>query len=111
MISFVGRRWPPLDCPVYYLAPVYGDLGDGQKILNITIARPGATWGGLFYALQPSNVGALVPILPGSFQPLVRHSTSRRRHFCARIQHGKGEAKAQNRRKGHLQALHGASLP
>ena len=32
-------------------------------------------------------------------------------HFCARFQQGRGEAKTQNRRKGHLQALHGVLHP
>ena len=53
---------------------------------------------------RPSNVSALVPILPTSFPPLVRRPTARRRHFCARVQQGGAGPKKQNRRKGHLQA-------
>src|SRR5699024_9879492 len=50
-----------LDYPVYYPSPVYGDLGDGEKILNTTIARPGKAWGGIFYALQAVQRGRLYP--------------------------------------------------
>ena len=32
-------------------------------------------------------------------------------YFCARGQQGRGEAKTQNRRKGHLQAMHGVLTP
>ena len=44
---------------------------------------------------RPSSVSALVPILPGSFQPLVRHSTARRRLFCARGQQGRADQKSK----------------
>lgn len=32
-------------------------------------------------------------------------------YFCARVQHGSGEEKNKNRRKGHLQARHGVLYP
>ena len=60
---------------------------------------------------RPSNVSVLVPILPSSLPPLVRRPTASRRHFCARVQQGRGEAKNKNRRKGHLQARHGVLYP
>lgn len=65
---------------------------------------PAPSWGGLFIPSVPSNRGGYAPILPASFPPLVRRPTARRRHFCARVQRGRGEAKTQNLRKGHLQA-------
>lgn len=34
-----------------------------------------------------------------------------RRHFCARVQRGRGEAKKQNLRKGHLQARRAVLMP
>lgn len=60
---------------------------------------------------RPSSVGGYVPILPRILPPLVRRPTARRRHFCARFQQGRGEAKTQDRRKGHLQARHGVLYP
>lgn len=45
-----------------------------------------------------------IPTLPAHAPPLVRPLMARRRHFCARVQRGRGEAKKQNLRKGHLQA-------
>ena len=53
---------------------------------------------------RPPSAGGYVPILPGSFPPLVWPPMAHRRHFCARGQQGRREAKTQNRRKGHLQA-------
>ena len=51
-----------------------------------------------------SSVPTHTPILPGTFQPLVWLPMARRRHFFAHVQQCRGEAKTQNRRKGHLQA-------
>ena len=62
-------------------------------------------------ASRPSNVSALVPILPSSFPPLVRHSTASKRHFCARGQQGGVSPKKQDRRKGHLKARHAVLRP
>lgn len=45
-----------------------------------------------------------VPVLPAYDPPLVWPPMASKRHFCARVQQGGGEAKTQNRRKGHLQA-------
>lgn len=61
-----------------------------------TTTRPGLPWGGFSFSH--------VPMPSSSFPPLVGPPTARRRHFCARIQRGRGEAKTQNLRKGHLQA-------
>ena len=47
-------------------------------------------------------IRAGIPVLPASFPPLVWPPTASRRHFCARGQQGRGEAKTQNRRKGYL---------
>ena len=90
---------PPLDCPVYYPSPVYGDLGDGEKILNTTSARPGLSWGGFSFALVPS-------IPSGNFPPLVRPPMASRRHLrpCSAE---RNKPQKQNRHKGHLQTLHG----
>ena len=46
-------RGETLDYPVYYPSPVYGDLGDSEKILNTTSARPGTTWGGFLCSPGP----------------------------------------------------------
>ena len=54
---------------------------------------------------------AHIPVPSTIFPPLVRRPTASKRHFCARVQQGGGEAKTQNRRKGHLQARHGILRP
>ena len=61
-----------------------------------TTTRPGLPWGGFSFSH--------VPMPSSSFPPLVWPPTVSRRHFCARVQRGRGEAKTQNLRKGHLQA-------
>lgn len=43
-------------------------------------------------------------LLPTSFPPLVGPPEASRRHSCARVQQGRGEAKIQNLRKDCLQA-------
>ena len=53
---------------------------------------------------RPSSVGGYVPIFPRILPPLVWPPMASRRHFYARGQQGRGEAKTQNRRKGRLQA-------
>ena len=53
MTSFVGRRRPPLDYPVYLAPPLDDHMGDGEKILNTTTARPGLFWGGFSFARVP----------------------------------------------------------
>lgn len=60
---------------------------------------------------KPSSAVGHIPILPASFPPLVGPPGASRRHFCARGQQGRGEAKTQDRRKGHLQARHGVLYP
>ena len=97
------RRRPPLDYPIYFNSSLDDYLGDGEKILNTTIARPGLSWGGFSFAH--------VPIPSSCFPPLVRRPTASRRHFFAHVQQGRGEAKTQNRRKGHLQARHAVLRP
>lgn len=67
-----------------------------------TTTRPGLPWGGFSFSH--------VPMPSSSFPPLVWPPTVSRRHFCARVQRGRGEAKTQNLRKGHLQARK-AALP
>ena len=51
-----------------------------------------------------SSASAYIPTPSTRSPPLSWPPTARRRHFCARVQHGKGEAKAKNRRRGYLQA-------
>ena len=48
---------------------------------------------------------------PASFRRLCGPLGACKRHFCALVHQGRGEAKTQNRRKGHLQALHGVLCP
>lgn len=63
--------------------------------MNTTTARPGLSWGGFSFAH--------VPMPSSSFPPLAWPPTVSRRHFCARVQRGRGEVKTQSLRKGHLQ--------
>ena len=58
-----------------------------------------------------SSASALVPILPSSSPPLVWLPMASGRHFCAHVQQGRGAAKTQARRKGHLKARHGVLRP
>lgn len=57
-------------------------------------------------ASRLSIAGGYAPTLHASFPPLVRRPTARRRHFYVHVQRGRGEAKTQNLRKGHLQPRH-----
>ena len=100
-----------LDYPIYSCPPLDDHLGDGQKILNTTSARPGLAWGGFFVPSQPSRVGGCIPTPSSNFPPLVWPPMASRRHFYAHVQQGRGEAKTQTRRKGHLKARHGALSP
>ena len=54
-----------------------------------------------------SSVGGYVPPPPASFPPLVGPPEACRRHFCARVHHGRAYPKTQDHRKGHLNACHG----
>ena len=54
---------------------------------------------------------AHIPVPSTIFPPLVRRPTASKRHFYAHVQQGRGEAKTQNLRKGHLQARHGILYP
>ena len=47
---------------------------------------------------------AYIPVPSISFPPLVRRPTASKRHFCVHVRQGRGEAKTQDRRKGHLKA-------
>ena len=65
------RGGATLDYPIYSAASLDGDLGDGEKILNIASARPELSGAGFFLPSRPYSVGGYVPILPASFPPLV----------------------------------------
>lgn len=68
---------------------------------------PGQPGAGFFMPSRPSNVGGYVPIFPAHVPPPVWPPMASKRYFCVHGQQGRGEAKTQNLRKGHLQALHG----
>ena len=106
-----SRGGATLDYPVYSAASLDGDLGDGEKILNIASARSGTTRGGLFHALQAVQRGRLCPIFPACFPPLVGPPWACRRLFLCPCPAGRNTPKKQNRRKGHLKARHGVLYP
>ena len=60
---------------------------------------------------RPSSVGGCIPTPSSNFPPLVWPPMASRRLFCVRAQQGRGEAKTQNCRKGHLQARHSVLYP
>lgn len=106
-----SRGGATLDYPVHFASPDHGDLGDGEKILNTTSARPELSGAGFFMPSSRPAQAAMSPILPAHVPPLVWPPTACGRHFCARVQQGGAYPKTQNRRKGHLQARHGVLYP
>lgn len=79
--------------------------------LAIIQPPPAPHGAGFFMPSKLSSASAYIPTPSTRSPPLVRRPTARRRHFCARVWQGRGEAKTQNRRKGHLQAPHGVLYP
>ena len=87
------------------------DIKNPEQSKRTKYHHPPHTGAGFFMPSKPSSAGGYVPILPGSFPPLVRRPTARRRHFFARVHQDGICPKMQDRRKGHLKARHGVLYP
>ena len=98
------RGGATLDYPVYLASSLDDHLGDGEKILNTTSARPGLFWGGLFHALQAVQRVRLYPYTLHQIPAAFVASYGPQAAFLRPCPAERSRTKNKNRRKAHLRA-------